>query len=184
MAPAWAAAAAAAAALAAHPGPAAADWDTLKLPPIDPDPQHCERAFVGNTIGQANAVQDRPLDLRECALPSADLKAKTLSGALMSKSDFSGSNMQEAVLSKVYAVDSDFSGVDFTSAVIDRAALMGSKFVGANFYNAVFTGVGVEGSDFTDARFEDALIGSQDAKFLCENPTVKGDARLDIGCRN
>ena len=91
---------------------------------------------------------------------------------------------QEAVLSKVYAVDSDFSGVDFTSAVIDRAALMGSKFVGANFYNAVFTGVGVEGSDFTDARFEDALIGSQDAKFLCENPTVKGDARLDIGCRN
>merc|ERR1712124_123696 len=113
-----------------------------------------------------------------------DLKAKTLSGALMSKSDFSGSNMQEAVLSKVYAVDSDFSGVDFTSAVIDRAALMGSKFVGANFYNAVFTGVGVEGSDFTDARFEDALIGSQDAKFLCENPTVKGDARLDIGCRN
>ena len=22
------------------------------------------------------------------------------------------------------------------------------------------------------------------AKFLCENPTVKGDARLDIGCRN
>merc|ERR1712124_163241 len=120
--------------------------------------------FVGNTIGQANAVQDRPLDLRECALPSADLKAKTLSGALMSKSDF--------------------CGVDFTSAVIDRAALMGSKFVGANFYNAVFTGVGVEGSDFTDARFEDALIGSQDAKFLCENPTVKGDARLDIGCRN
>merc|ERR1712118_537866 len=117
-------------------------------PPIDPDPQHCERAFVGNTIGQANAVQDRPLDLRECALPSADLKAKTLS---------------RAVLSKVYAVDSDFSGVDFTSAVIDRAALMGSKFVGANFYNAVFTGVGVEGSDFTDARFEDALIGSQDA---------------------
>merc|ERR1711924_62936 len=99
--------------------------DTLKLPPIDPDPQHCERAFMGQHGGQANAVQDRPLDLRECALPSADLKAKTLSGALMSKSDFSGSNMQEAVLPKVYAVDSDFSGVDFTSAVIDRAALMG-----------------------------------------------------------
>ena len=45
----------------------------LRLPPIDKDPNRCERAFVGNTIGQSNAVSDRVLDLRYCELPGADL---------------------------------------------------------------------------------------------------------------
>merc|ERR1711966_640662 len=49
---------AAAAAALALSGPAMAD---VRLPPIDTDPQRCERAFTGNTIGQANAVSDRVL---------------------------------------------------------------------------------------------------------------------------
>jgi hypothetical protein len=35
---------------------------------------------VGNTIGQANAVSDKPLDLRYCDFRGADLRTKTLSG--------------------------------------------------------------------------------------------------------
>ena len=44
------------------------------------DPNRCERAFVGNTIGQANAVSDKILDLRFCMLGGKDLSGKTLSG--------------------------------------------------------------------------------------------------------
>ena len=44
------------------------------------------------------------LDLRECALAKSDLRGKTLSGALMSDADFSGSDMSEAVLTKVRLV--------------------------------------------------------------------------------
>ena len=51
----------------------------LRLPPIDKDPNRCERAFIGNTIGQSNAVSDRVLDLRYCELPGADLHGTTSS---------------------------------------------------------------------------------------------------------
>ena len=58
------------------------------------DPNRCDRGYVGNTIGQANAVSDRVLDLRKCVYKGADLSAKVLSGALMSEADFSGTTMR------------------------------------------------------------------------------------------
>ena len=70
------------------------------LSPIDQDPDRCERAFVGNTIGQANAVSDRILDLRKCAYDGKDLSTKTLSGALMVDASFKGANLTEVVMSK------------------------------------------------------------------------------------
>lgn len=51
------------------------------------DPNRCDRAFVGNTIGQANAVSDRVLDLRECVVAGKNLKGLTLSGALLVGAD-------------------------------------------------------------------------------------------------
>jgi hypothetical protein len=58
------------------------------------DPNRCERGFVGNTIGQANAVSDKVLDLRNCAYQNADLRAKVLSGALMSGANYKNANLQ------------------------------------------------------------------------------------------
>jgi hypothetical protein len=156
----------------------------MRLPPIDTDPNRCERAFVGNTIGQANAVSDKVLDLRKCAYDGKDLSGKTLSGALMVNTSAKGANMKETVMSKVYAPDANFSGADFTNAVIDRATFDGSDMVGTNFTNAVITGVSFEDVDLTDADFTEALVGNEDVKRLCVNPTVKGETRLQIGCRN
>ena len=51
------------------------------------DPNRCDRAFVGNTIGQANAVSDKVLDLRECVVAGKNLKGLTLSGALLVGAD-------------------------------------------------------------------------------------------------
>ena len=90
----------------------------VRLPPIDrgmpsiaamfanksmyhTDPNRCERAYVGNTIGQANAVSDKELDLRQCKLAKADLSGKTLAGALLVDADLQEANLQEAVLTKV-----------------------------------------------------------------------------------
>ena len=156
----------------------------MRLPPIDTDPNRCERAFVGNTIGQANAVSDKVLDLRKCAYDGKDLSGKTLSGALMVNTSAKGANMKETVMSKVYAPDANFSGADFTNAVIDRATFDGSDMVGTNFTNAVITGVSFEDVDLTDADFTEALVGNEDVKRLCVNPTVKGETRMQIGCRN
>lgn len=156
----------------------------LKLPPLDPDPKRCERGFVGNTIGQANAVSDKILDIRFCEYDNADLKAKVLSGALMSEASFKNANMQETVLSKAYAVKSNFSGADFTNAVIDRAVFNGSDMSGAKFVNAVITGADFSDVNLTEADFEDALVGNEDVKRLCQNPTVVDDTRYQIGCRD
>ena len=40
-----------------------------------------------------------------------------------------------------------------------------------------------DGADLTAAVFEDALIGNEDAKRLCLNPTLVGESRGQVGCR-
>lgn len=83
-----------------------------RLPPLSTEPNRCERAFVGNTIGQANGVYDKPLDLRLCDFTNekSNLKGKTLSAALMSDAKFDGADMSEVVMSKAYAVGASFKG--------------------------------------------------------------------------
>lgn len=83
-----------------------------RLPPLSTDPNRCERAFVGNTIGQANGVYDKALDLRKCDFTNekSNLKGKTLSAALMSDAKFDGADMTEVVMSKAYAVGGSFKG--------------------------------------------------------------------------
>ena len=56
---------------------------------------------------------------------------------------------------------------------------------GVNFTNAVITGgVGLETVTFDSKTiFEDALIGNEDAKKLCLNPTLRGAPRAQVGCR-
>ena len=106
------------------PFAALADRGTeMRLPPIDTDPNRCERAFVGNTIGQANAVSDKTLDLRECKYDNVSVKGITLSGALMVDSVFDNSDFSETVMSKVYAKTSSFKNVNFTNAVIDLSLI-------------------------------------------------------------
>lgn len=176
-----------AAAMLLGPSPAALAKN-VALPPIDTSvstEERCARGFVGNTIGQANAVSDKLLDLRQCDFSGADLKGKTLAGALMSETKFNKADMKEAVLTKSYSVGADFSGVDFSNAVLDRSVFDKSNFRGANFYNAVLTGTSFEGADLTDATFENALIGQEDTKRMCLNPTLKDpEARVNVGCKN
>ncbi|EXC21416.1 hypothetical protein L484_011858 [Morus notabilis] len=70
-----------------------------RLPPLSTEPNRCERAFVGNTIGQANGVYDKPLDLRFCNYTNekSNLKGKSLAAALMSDAKFNGADMTEVV---------------------------------------------------------------------------------------
>lgn len=82
------------------------------MPPLSTEPNRCERAFVGNTIGQANGVYDKPLDLRFCDYTNekTNLKGKSLAAALMSDAKFDGADMTEVIMSKAYAVGASFKG--------------------------------------------------------------------------
>lgn len=84
----------------------------MRLPPLSTDPNRCERAFTGNTIGQANGVADKVLDLRMCDFSNdkTNLKGKTLSAALMSEAKFDGADLTEVIMSKAYAVGASFKG--------------------------------------------------------------------------
>ena len=135
---------------------------------------------MGNTIGQANAVSDRILDLRQCNYVDKDLSTKTLSGALMVDSTFKGANMTEVVMSKAYAVNADFTGANFTNAVVDRVTFDGANLSNANFFNAVITGATFDGTNLAGAQFEEALIGKEDVKKLCENPTLEDETRYQV----
>ncbi|KAL3151501.1 hypothetical protein ABBQ38_012500 [Trebouxia sp. C0009 RCD-2024] len=81
-----------------------------RLPPVDSDPNRCERAFVGNTLGMANAVSDKLLDLRGCVYTGKNLADKVLSGALASDADFSKTVMSNVTMTKSYAKGANFSG--------------------------------------------------------------------------
>lgn len=138
---------------------------------------------VGNTIGQANAVSNKALDLRFCNYQGANLSGKTLSGAYLVETNMSGANMREAVLTKAYAVEANLAGADLTNAVVDRVIFDRANLEGATLVNAVITGTTFEGTILTGTNFEDALIGSEDAKRLCANPTLVGESRIQVGCR-
>jgi uncharacterized protein YjbI with pentapeptide repeats len=139
---------------------------------------------VGNTIGQANAVSDKLLDLRGCVFDGRSLAGTTLSGALMKDGSFKKTDLTEVVMSKAYAVGAVFDGATFQNAVLDRVAFDGSSMVGVSFVNAVVTGSSFDGSDLTGSDWTDALVGQEDLKRLCANPTLQGESRGAIGCRN
>ncbi|KAH9325631.1 hypothetical protein KI387_005809, partial [Taxus chinensis] len=156
-----------------------------RLPPLSNDPNRCERAFVGNTIGQANGVYDKPIDLRFCDFTNekTNLRGKSLAAALMSDAKFDGADMSEVIMSKAYAVGASFKGVDFSNAVIDRV-----NFGKANMQDAVFKNTVLSGSTFNDAnlegaKFEDTIIGYIDLQKICTNQTLSDQGRDELGCR-
>ncbi|WOL07384.1 thylakoid lumenal 17.4 kDa protein, chloroplastic [Canna indica] len=156
-----------------------------RLPPLSTEPDRCERAYVGNTIGQANGVYDKPLDLRFCDYRNdkSNLKGKTLSAALMSDAKFDGADMTEVVMSKAYAVGASFKGVDFSNAVLDRVNFGKADLQGAVFRNTVLSGSTFNDAQLADAVFEDTIIGYIDLQKLCVNTTISEDGRAELGCR-
>jgi len=155
----------------------------LKLPPLDPDPNRCEKGFTGNTIGQSNGVSDKVLDMRFCVYDGKKLEGTTYGGSLMSDASYKGASFKESVFTKVYAGKSDFTDADLTNVVIDRSVFAGANFTNAKFINAVITGTDFTDAILTGADFEDSLVGSEDVKRLCANPTLVDDSRYQVGCR-
>eukprot|EP00640_Fibrocapsa_japonica_P002758 CAMPEP_0113941656 /NCGR_PEP_ID=MMETSP1339-20121228/7533_1 /TAXON_ID=94617 /ORGANISM="Fibrocapsa japonica" /LENGTH=243 /DNA_ID=CAMNT_0000945863 /DNA_START=106 /DNA_END=837 /DNA_ORIENTATION=- /assembly_acc=CAM_ASM_000762 len=173
------------------PQQAIADGQTSKftLPPIDfKDKTRC--SFKSSTIGQANAARDKLYDLRQCDLSGKAAEGFDLSGAIMSEADFTNANFRDAQLSKAYAQNSKFDGADFTNGVVDRVSFAGSSFKGAIFANSVLTGTSFEGANLEDTDFTESYMGDFDLRFLCKNPTLKGEnpttgapTRESAGCR-
>lgn len=82
---------------------AQADGQTerFRLPPIDlSDKNRCK--LNSSTIGQANAARDKLYDLRQCQLSGASAPGFDLSGVIMTKTDLSKANFQDAYFSKGY----------------------------------------------------------------------------------
>jgi len=89
--------------LSAGPLPAFADGQTekFKLPPVDlSDKNRC--TFTSSSMGQANAARDKLYDLRQCNLSGKSAVGFDLSGVIMSGTDVSKVNFQEAQFSKGY----------------------------------------------------------------------------------
>lgn len=156
-----------------------------RLPPLSTEPNRCERAFVGNTIGQANGVYDKPLDLRFCDYSNdkSNLKGKSLSAALVSDAKFDGADMTEVIMSKAYAVGASFKGTDFTNAVLDRVNFGKANLQGAVFKNTVLSGSTFEEAQLEDVVFEDTIIGYVDLQKLCLNKSISEEGRAELGCR-
>ncbi|KAJ0044545.1 hypothetical protein Pint_05103 [Pistacia integerrima] len=149
------------------------------------EPNRCERAYVGNTIGQANGVYDKPIDLRFCDYSNekSNLKGKSLAAALMSNAKFDGADMSEVVMSKAYAVGASFKGTDFSNAVLDRVNFGKANLQGAVFKNTVLSGSTFDEAQLEDAVFEDTIIGYIDLQKLCTNTSINADGRVELGCR-
>ncbi|GAQ85405.1 hypothetical protein KFL_002330150 [Klebsormidium nitens] len=163
----------------------AASSSGARLPPLSTDPNRCERAYVGNTIGQANGVSDKVLDLRNCVYTGEkeQLKGKVLASALLPGANFDNADLSESIMTKAYAVGASFKGTDFTSAVVDRVAFEKADLRGAIFRNTVLSGATYVGANLEGATFEDALLGYIDVQNLCKNPTLGEDARVEVGCK-
>jgi Pentapeptide repeats (8 copies) len=160
----------------------------MRLPPINrSDPKRCTP--TSSAIGQANAARDSLLDLRECDLRAQNLAGYDLSGAILEKAVFDGSNFKDAQLSKSYATNASFRGSDFTNAVVDRANFDGADLTGAVFANAVLSDSTFDGALLTDTDWSDSYVGDFGQRAMCRNPTLTGTnpngtpTRESLGCK-
>jgi uncharacterized protein YjbI with pentapeptide repeats len=88
--------------------PAFADGQTekFKLPPVDlKDKDRCK--LSSSSIGQANAARDKLYDLRLCNLSGQEAVGYDLSGVIMTDTDVSKVNFQDAFFSKGYLHGTD-----------------------------------------------------------------------------
>eukprot|EP00249_Psilotum_nudum_P001317 c13751_g1_i1 orf=238-1197(-) len=134
--------------------PSLAATKAPKLPPLSKEPNRCEKAFIGNTIGQANDAK------------------------------FDGADMSEVIMSKAYAVGASFKDADFTNAVIDRVNFGNANLEGAKFRNTVLSGSTFDNANLENALFEDALIGYVDLQKLCTNSSLSVDTKTELGCKS
>ncbi|KAJ8764261.1 hypothetical protein K2173_006001 [Erythroxylum novogranatense] len=140
-----------------------------RLPPLSTEPNRCERAFVGNTIGQANGVYDKLVDLRFCDYTNDKSNRREVTcNALMSDAKFDGVDM-----SKCGFLQCCFGSVNFGKAELQ----------GAIFKNTVLSGSTFEEAHLENAVFEDTIIGYIDFQKLCTNTTISTEGRADLGCR-
>ena len=144
--------------------------------------------------------------MSEGVFDGASMTEAVLSKAYARGASFKGANFSNAVLDRL-----DWTGADLrwvkrerplfsvsmhpsirpsapTSSSLTLLFSLSSllhPLSGVNFTNAVITGgLGLETVTFDDKTiFEDALIGNEDAKKLCLNPTLRGLPRSQVGCR-
>jgi uncharacterized protein YjbI with pentapeptide repeats len=67
---------------------------------------------------------------------------------------------------------------------VDRVTFDDADLTNVNFRNAVITGTTFVNTTLTGATFEESLIGKEDVKRLCDNPTLVGETRFQVGCRD
>ncbi|KAK8518343.1 hypothetical protein V6N13_027813 [Hibiscus sabdariffa] len=156
-----------------------------RLPPLSTEPNRCERAFVGNKIGQTNGVYDKPLDLRFCDYTNekSNLKGKSLSASLMADAMFDGADMTEAVMSKAYAVGAAASKVRasrmrFWIELISERRICKERYSRTRCFRSTFDNAQLE-----DAVFEDTIIDYIDLQKLCTNQTISAEGSVELGCR-
>ncbi|CAN0920836.1 Thylakoid lumenal 17.4 kDa protein, chloroplastic, partial [Linum grandiflorum] len=132
-----------------------------RLLPLSTEPDRCEKAYVGNKIGQANCIYDKPIDLRFCDFSNdkSKLKGKSLAAALM-------------VLS-----------MDFPNAVLHRENFGKANLKGVVFRNTMLPGSTFEEAEMGDVVFEDTITGYIDLEKMCRNMSISADGRAELGCR-
>lgn len=162
---------------------------------------------MGNTIGQANAVSDKELDLRQCKLAKADLSGKTLAGALLVDADLEGANLQEAVLTKVYVCACTLQPEGpvlchqpylsvlfcmFAPCSTTQAYAVSANFSGADMTNAVVDRVVFDKANLKGVVFKNAVITGATFEDADLTATIFEDAligsedakRLCVCCRD
>ncbi|KAF2299319.1 hypothetical protein GH714_031503 [Hevea brasiliensis] len=133
------------------------------------------QAFVGNTIGQANGVYDKPIDLRFCDYTNekSNLKGKSLAAALMSDAKFDGADMSEVVMSRLMLLElasrdghlsilsvliCSYQNVHDYDMGLNGITVNPTIFAGVDFSNAVLDRVNFGKANLQGAVFKNAVL--------------------------